>query len=121
MKIPIRCFFKLIVHISLLNAHILLSDNLIACPCHEDAHQGADEVEEAVGEVGEGGHAEDGGLGHAAGVPGNEHGGHGDGILGGAAQEAALVAASAVDVLKHVAGEDDGDVLVGGGYVEEET
>ena len=73
------------LHTKPINSLLLLADNLIPCPCYEDAHQGADEVEEAVGEVGEGGHAEDGGLGHSAGVPGDEHGGDGDGIFGGAA------------------------------------
>ena len=96
-------------------------DNLVSCPCYKDAHQGADEVEETVGEIGEGGYAEDGGLGHAAGIPGDEHGGYRDGIFGSATQKTALVAASAVDVLEHVAGEDDGDVLVGSGNIEEQT
>ena len=112
---------KLYAYISLLNAHILLPYNLIACPCTKDTHERADKVKEAIGEVGEGGYAEDGGLGHAAGVPGDEYGGYRDGIFGRAAQETALVAIAAVDVLEHVAREDDRDVLVGRGDVEEEA
>ena len=42
---------------------------------HENGHQGTDEVEETVGEIGEGGDAKDGGLRHAASVPWNEYGG----------------------------------------------
>ena len=42
---------------------------------HEDGHQGTDEVEETVGEIGEGGDAKNGGLRHAASVLGNEYGG----------------------------------------------
>ena len=95
--------------------------NLKADGCYEDAHQGADEVEEAVGQVGQRGHAEDGGLRHAARVPGDEGRGDGDGVLGGAAQQAGLVALLAVDAAEHVARQDDADVLVGGGQVEEEA
>ena len=65
--------------------YLFLANNLVSRPYHEDAHQGTDEVEEAVGKVGKRGHAKDGGLGHTAGVPGDEHGGYGDGIFGGAA------------------------------------
>ena len=103
----------------MLNAHILLPYNLIACPCNKDTHERTDKVKEAIGEVGEGGYAEDGGLGHTAGVPRDEHGGYSDGIFGSTAQETALVAASVVDVLEHIASEDDGYVLVGSGNIEE--
>ena len=54
---------------------------------HENGHQGTEEVEETVGEIGEGGDTQDGGLCQAAGVPGNEYGGDGGGILAGAAEQ----------------------------------
>ena len=81
----------------------------------------ADEVEEAIGEIGDCRYAEDSGLGHAASVPGYKYGGHGNGIFSGAAQQAAFVTVTVIYVLEHVAGEDDGDVLVGGGHVEEKA
>ena len=99
----------------------LPADNLISCPCYKDAHQGTDEVEEAIGEIGDCRYAEDSGLGHAASVPGYKYGGHGNGIFSGAAQQAAFVTVAVIYVLEHVAGEDDGDVLVGSGNIEEQT
>ena len=96
-------------------------DNLISRPRYEDAHQGTDEIEETIGKVGEGSHAEDGGLGHTTGVPRNKHGGYCNCIFGGTTQKAALVAIAAVDVLEHVTSENDRDVLVGSGDVEEEA
>ena len=41
---------------------------------HEDGHQRTEQVEEAVGQIGEGGDAQHGGLRHTAGVPRHEHG-----------------------------------------------
>ena len=98
-----------------------MANNLIVCPCDEDAHQGADEIEEAVGQIGESGYAEDSGLGHAADIPRDEYGGHGDSILGSAAQQAALIAVAVVDVLEHVASEDDRYVLVCRSDIEEQA
>ena len=57
------------------NFFFFLMENLVADKGDEDGHEGGDDVEEAVGEVGEGGDVEDEGLGHAAGVPGDEDGG----------------------------------------------
>lgn len=54
---------------------------------HDDGHDGAEKVEEAIGQVGECGDSEHRALGHSAGVPRNEDGGDGGGILAGAAQE----------------------------------
>lgn len=87
----------------------------------EDAGEGGEEVEEAVGEVGEGGYAEDGALHKAAGVPGDEHAGDCGAILAGAAEQARFVAAFAIDVLEHGAGEDDAEELVGEGDVAEDA
>ena len=94
---------------------------LIARPCNEDAHQGADEIEDTVGKIGQRSYTEDGGLGRTAGGPGYQHGGHGDGILGSAAQQAALIAVAMVDVLEHVASEDDRYVLVCRSDIEEQA
>ena len=60
-------------------------------------------------------------MGQTAGVPGNENGGDGGGILGGAAQQARFVALATVGIAKHVGGQDDGDELIAGGGVEEQT
>ena len=95
--------------------HVAVVVNPVARSGHEQAHDGAEEVEEAVGEVGEGGYAEHGALRHAAGVPGHQHRGDGHGVLGAAAQQTALVAAAVVDALEHAAVEQNADVLVGYG------
>ena len=50
----------------------------------DDGHHGGEQAEEGVGQVGEGGNAKHGGLGHAAGVPWDEYGNHGGAVLGGA-------------------------------------
>ena len=88
---------------------------------HQDGHEGADEVEDAIGQVGDGGHAEHGGLGHTAGVPRHEHGDDGGGVFYAAAQQTTFQSALVVKVAEEVAGEDDGDVLVAGGQVEEQA
>lgn len=88
---------------------------------HEDGHQGTDEVEETVGEICEGGDAEDGGLRHAACVPGNEYGGDGGRILAGTAQQPQFITLFLIGFLVHVAGEYDGNKLVTGGDVEKEA
>ena len=51
----------------------------------DDGHQGTEEVEEAVGKIGDGGYAEDGALRHAAGVPRHQDAGDGGGVLTGSA------------------------------------
>ena len=86
---------------------------------HEDSHQGTDKVEETVGEIGEGGDTKDGGLCHAASVPGNEYGGDGGCILAGAAEQPQFITLFLIGLLVHVAGEYDGNKLVTGGDVEE--
>ena len=47
--------------------------NLPADGSDKNAHQRRKQVEEAIGEVGEGGDAQHGGLRHATCVPGNKH------------------------------------------------
>ena len=86
---------------------------------HEDGHQGTEEVEETVGKIGEGGDTKDGGLCHAASVPGNEYGGDGGRILTGAAEQPQFITLFLIGFLIHVAGEYDGNKLVTGGDVEE--
>ena len=53
------------------------SIDLVADGSDEDACDGGQDVEEAIGQIGECGHIEDCGLRHAAGAPGNEHRGDG--------------------------------------------
>ena len=88
---------------------------------YEDAHQRTEEVEEAVGQIDECGYAEYGRLGHTTGVPGDEHGGDGGCVFGGAAQEARFKTLSAEGLFVHVCCQDDGDELVACGEVEEEA
>ena len=68
---------------------------------HEDGHQGTEEVEETVGEIGEGGDTQDGGLCQAAGVPWNEYGGDGGGILAGAAEQPQFITLFLIGFLVH--------------------
>lgn len=50
--------------------------NLVAYHGHRDAHERADDVEEAVWQVGEGRHAQNRRLGHAAAAPWKKRGSH---------------------------------------------
>ncbi len=93
--------------------------NLVADGHDEDAHERTDEVEEAVRQVSQRRHVQHGGLGHTAGIPGDEYGGNRRGVFGGTAQHAAVVSVLAVHILEHVAGKDDGHVLVGYHEVQE--
>ena len=88
-------------------------DDLPADGRDADGHQGADQVEEAVGGVNEGGDGEDGGLGHAAGGPGIEGRGDRSGVLDAAAEEPAFVAAVAESLSEDVGCQQDRQVLVG--------
>jgi hypothetical protein len=83
-----------------------------------DGHQGADQVEEAEGSIGEGGNGEDGGLGHAAARPGVERRGDRSGVLDGAAEQALFVAAVPESLSEDVGGQEDGQVLVRDDAVE---
>ena len=94
--------------------------NLPADGGNDDARYRREEVEEAVGQIGERGHAEDGALGETAGVPGNEHGGDRRAVLTRAAQQARLVAPLQVGVAEHGAGEHDGEILVGHSNIAEQ-
>ena len=94
---------------------------LIPYRSDDDAHEGADEIEETIGQIGEGGYAKHGALSHAASVPRHKHGGDSDTIFGGATEEAAIVALAIIDALKHVVAQEDADVLIGHGKVEHET
>ena len=87
--------------------------------CYTNADDGRQEVEETIGEVGQGGNTQDGALGETAGVPGNEHGGDGAAVLTGAAQQTGFVSHLGIHVFEHGTGEDDGQKLVSGGDVEE--
>ena len=58
-----------------------------SCAGEDDAGEGREKVEETIGEVGEGGHAENGALNKTAGVPRNKDTGDGGSVLAGAAEE----------------------------------
>ena len=88
---------------------------------HYHAHQRRQQVEEAIRQVREGRHAKHGALRHAASVPGHQHGGYGNGVLGGSAEQSALIALIVVHVAKHVAREQDTQVLVGDGHIEHQA
>lgn len=61
-------------------------DDFISCPRYKYTHQRTDEVEEAVGQIGQCGYTENGGLCHAAGIPRDKYGSDGYGIFGRTAQ-----------------------------------
>ena len=64
--------------------HSLLDDLITGCR-YKNAHKRADEVEKAVGQVGECRDTQYRSLRHAAGVPRDEHGGDSRRIFDGAA------------------------------------
>ena len=68
------------------------AENLVAQHGNGDGHQGRDDVEEAVGQIGKRGDMQHQRLCHAAGVPRHEHRGHGGRVLRRAAQQASLEA-----------------------------
>ena len=88
---------------------------------HKKGHEGTDEVEEAVWEVGQSGHTKNRSLGHAAGVPWNEDGSNGSHIFGGATEESGFIPLLAVGFTIHVGSKDNGYELVSRGEIEEET
>jgi len=83
-------------------------------PDHSDGngHQRADEVEQAPGGIGPGGHGQDGGLGHSATGPGIERGGDGGGVLDGAAEQAVFIPFLLEGFPEDVGCQQDGQVLV---------
>ncbi len=87
----------------------------------DDGHHWAEDVEEAVGQIGDGRHAEDGALRHTAGVPRHQYAGHGGRVFSRATQQTRFVALSLIDILKHVGSQDDTNELVARGDVEEEA
>ena len=98
-----------------------LAVDLISCGGNDDAGYWGKDIEEAVGQVGERGDVEDRRLCHAAGAPGYEHGRNGAGVLDASAQQAWLIALALVDLAEHAGIEHNGEELVGGGGVEENT
>ena len=95
-------------------SHYLISD----CR-NEYAHQRADEVEETIRKVCESRHAEHRALRHAARVPRNKYRGNRHGIFGGATQQPAFVTLILINIAKHIPGQNDRDILIGRGYIEE--
>ena len=82
--------------------------NLITYHGHYDGHNGAEDIKEAVWQIGQSGYIEHGGLRHSAGVPRDKHAGYGGRILGGTAQKARLVTFLFVEVFKQTIGQDYG-------------
>mgnify|MGYP006977511458 CR=1 FL=1 len=89
--------------------------------CNEDTHEWTDKIEKAVREIGQRGHAQNSSLCHSACVPGDENRSYGDGIFRCAAQQAAFIPFLFIDVAEHVSGEDNADVLVCRGKVQEQS
>ncbi len=100
---------------------LLFSPNLPSDGSHEERHQGAEDVKEAIRQIGDGGHAEDGALRHAARVPRHKDAGDGGGVLAGATQQPRLVALLLIDILKHVGRQHDADELVARGDIQEQS
>ena len=90
----------------------LFSKYLVADGGNSDAHQRTDDIEEAIGQIGEGRHTQDGGLRHTATAPGDKGRGNGGTIFYAAAQEAFFVASTVIHTLEHIGGKDDAQVLV---------
>ena len=86
--------------------------NLISSGSHNNAHQRTKNVEEAVGQIGERGHAQHGALRHAARVPWNQYRCHRNRILSGAAEKPVFKTVLAVDLAKHVARKQYAHILV---------
>jgi hypothetical protein len=97
------------------------AENLIANGGDKDAHQRANDVEEAIGQVGKGRGVEDSGLCHAATIPRNQYRGYGNTIFDGTTQQATFIIVVLVDVLEDATRKHDADVLVGGSDVEEQS
>lgn len=88
---------------------------------YEYGHERTEEVEEAVGKIGECGYSEHGGLCHAAGVPRDEYAGDGGSVFCGAAEQAGFISVSLVGFFVHIGSKDYGYELVAGGEVEEKA
>ena len=86
--------------------------DLIAGGSDENRHQRTDQIKDTIGEIGPCGDTQNSGLGHTAGGPRDQDGGHGHGILGGAAQQSALEASLFIHLLEHLTVQDDGDELI---------
>lgn len=92
-----------------------------SCAGEDDAGEGREEVEETIGKIGEGGHAENGALHETAGVPRNKDASDGGSVLACAAEETRLVTALTIDILEHGTGKDYAKELVGKGDVAEDA
>lgn len=84
-------------------------------------HEGADEIEEAEGQVQERGDAQDCALRHAACRPRHKDGGDGGAVFGAAAEKLRTVAATLVFLTKDRGVHDDGKELVTHNHIEEHT
>lgn len=85
----------------------------------ENAHDGTDDVEEAEGEIDEGGDAEHCGLCHAACRPRHEDRSDGRGVFGGTAEEFGLVPSVSIFFLIDGCVHDDGEELIAHDEIEQ--
>ena len=68
--------------------------------CHEYRHEGAQQVEKAIGQVGECTYSQYGSLGHAAGVPRDKYRSDRNRIFHGAAKQSAFQSAVLVQLFE---------------------
>ena len=110
-KIQLNCFiteFSRIIGNMSRNLLIVLvrsrapSEYLVAYHGHGDAHQRAEDIEEAIWQISDGRHAQDGSLCHTATAPRVERRCDSRRILHGASQQAALITAFRINVLVDV-------------------
>ena len=95
--------------------------DLITGSGYANGHERADQIKDAIGKIGPCGDTQYRGLGHAAGRPGNQDGGHRNSIFGGTAQLSALKTSFLINLLKHLTVQDDGDELIRGAQIQRKT
>ena len=93
--------------------------NLISGNTLEKTFSGSDNIEEAVGEIGEGGYAQDPRLGSATGIPGDEHRSDRSPVLQCPAEQFRLIAPLPIGFCIHPSGYYDGNILVRCRNIEE--
>ena len=97
------------------------SEYLVAYHGHGDTHQRAEDIEEAIWQICDGRHAQDGSLCHAAAAPRIERRGDSRRVLHRTSQQAALISAFRINVLVDVGREDDGKILVRNHAVQDDA
>ena len=85
--------------------------NLIPYCRHKNTHQGADIVEEAIREIDKGRYAQYGRLSHTTTIPRDEWWSYGYRIFNRTSQQTGIISIFLINILKHIARQDDGDIL----------